>query len=147
MDWREAAEARIARAAAGGGEDEDARADEAGSHSPTRSSSISPLASAEHGPGPTMEEIEREFDELTRKLEDEARLIESSMKERRRRDANLEGVVARTRKGPSDCFLTTVRDDTAEEEKEQYPNYRKELSLAAAEQVVKRPCGKVRSAS
>ena len=59
MDWREAAEARIARAAAGGGEDEDARADEAGSHSPTRSSSISPLASAEHGPGPTMEEIER----------------------------------------------------------------------------------------
>ena len=127
-DWRAAAEARLTAQASGEGEDDAAAA------SPRDDSSSSGSID-----GPTMEEIEHEFDALTQKLEDEARLLAGAKKERQRRDEDLVGVIARTQSRSSNCFLTSVQDNTGSERESRpehdYPNYRREVALATTERL------------
>lgn len=133
-DWRAAAEARLMGQSVGQSVAEKGEEADAAAASPRDDSSS--LGSID---GPTMEEIEHEFDALTRKLEDEARLLAGAKRERRRRDEDLVGVVARTQsRSSSNCFLTSVQDDTGSEREsrpEHYPNYRREVALAATERV------------
>ena len=130
-NWREAAEVRLQHGLIAGIEPTKKYEDE--TLPPIRPESPDSPKMA-----PTIEDIEREWEDLTRRLEQESQLLKNERGEYHRSEKKLQNVVARTHRRASsvDCFLTSVSTDKALEPKDalqHFPNYQRELAIAATE--------------
>jgi len=99
--------------------------------------------------GPTLQDIEKEMEELQRKLESEKDSISEARTLRLNRSTRLNEAVAHAKRDKSGTdesqfFLTSIAGDTGVEPskplgfREKYPNYRNEVRLAKEDAMLKK---------